>query len=51
MRFFRRRRLNGEDIDCEDTFDFDRLNTHQTFVQEFEDSLDNTDWTDSDTVL
>ena len=29
----------------------DRLNTRQTFVQEFEDSLENTDWTYNHTVL
>ena len=38
MRFVRKRRLNGEDVQHKDCFDFDILNPHQTFVQEFEDS-------------
>ena len=52
MKFVRkRRRSNGEDIEHEDSFDFDRLNPHRTFVQEFEDQLDNTDWVYNNTVL
>merc|ERR1719354_287568 len=51
MRFVRKRRLDGEDVEHEDCFDFDRLNPHRTFVQEFEDSLDNTDWAYNHTVL
>ena len=51
MRFVRNRRLDGEDIEHEDCFDFDRLNPHRTFVQEFEDSLDNTDWAYNHTLL
>ena len=51
MRFVRKRRLYGEDVEHEDCFDFDRLNPHRTFVQEFEDSLDNTDWVYNHTVL
>ena len=51
MKFVRKRRLYGEDVEHEDCFDFDRLNPHRTFVQEFEDSLDNTDWAYNHTVL
>ena len=51
MRFVRKRRLDEVDIEHEDTFDFDRLNPHRTFVQEFEDSFDNTDWAYNNTVL
>ena len=51
MRFVRKRRLNGENVQHKDCFDFDRLNPHQTFVQEFEDRLDNKDWAYNHTVL
>ena len=51
MRFVRKRRLDEVDVEHEDMFDFDRLNPHRTFVQEFEDSLDNTDWAYNNTVL
>ena len=47
MRFVRKRRLNGEDVHHKDCFDFDRLNPHQTFVQEF----DNKDWAYYHTAL
>ena len=43
MRFVRKRRLDEVDVEHEDTFDFDRLNPHHTFVQEFEDSFDTTE--------
>ena len=47
MRFVRKQRLNGEDVQHKDCFDFERLNPHQTFVQEF----DNKDWAYNHTVL
>jgi len=35
----------------EESFDFDRLNPHRTFIQEFEDKYDNSDWVYNNTVL
>jgi len=35
----------------EENFDFDRLNPHRTFIQEFEDQFDNSDWVYNNTVL
>ena len=35
----------------EEHFDFDRLNPHRTFIPEFEDEFDNTDWVYNHTVL
>ena len=51
MRFVRKQRLDEVDVEHEDTFDFDWLNPHRTFVQEFEDSFDNKDWAYKNTVL
>ena len=35
----------------EETLDFDRLNPHRSFVAEFEEEFDNTDWRYNNTVL
>ena len=35
----------------EETLDFDRLNPHRSFVAEFEDEFDNTDWRYNNTLL
>ena len=43
--------LDEVDVEHEDTFDFDRPNPHRNFVQEFEDSFDNTDWAYNNTML
>ena len=51
MRFVRKRRLNRENVQHKDCFYFDTLNPHQTFVQEFEDRLDNKDWAYNHTIL
>ena len=51
MRFVRKQRLDEVDVEHEDTFDFDWLNPHRTFVQEFEDSFDTTEWAYNNTVL
>ena len=51
MRFVRKRRHDEVDVKHEDTFDFEGLNPQRNFVQEFEDSFDNTDWAYNNTVL
>ena len=38
-RFVRKCTLIGEDVENKDCFNFDKLNSHQTFVEEFEDSF------------
>ena len=38
-------------VEPEETLDFDRLNPHRSFVAEFEDEFDNTDWRYNKTVL
>ena len=40
-----------DDFRREESLDFDRLNPHRTFVAEFEDEFDNSDWRYNHTVL
>ena len=42
---------NGADDIKEESLDFDRLNPHRSFVPEFEDQFENTDWVYNHTVL
>ena len=42
---------NGADDIKEESLDFDRLNPHRSFVPEFEEQFENTDWVYNHTVL
>jgi len=51
MKVIHHKKKDDDISNQEEHFDFDRLNPHRTFIPEFEDEFDNTDWVYNHTVL